>query len=59
MQFSVYDIILPMTPSTHFHPNDVTILFFDYDVIILVMSLLGGTHLPTPLQNCLNYTSSK
>ena len=25
-----YDVILPMTP----HPDDVTILFLDYDVII-------------------------
>ena len=32
--FSSYDVILPMTPYTSLHPDDVTILFLDYDVII-------------------------
>ena len=32
--FQDYDVILPMTPYTPLHPDDVTILFFDYDVII-------------------------
>ena len=32
--FQDYDVILPMTPYTPLHPDDVTILFLDYDVII-------------------------
>ena len=32
--FQHYDVILPMTPYTLLHPDDVTILFLGYDVII-------------------------